>query len=79
MAGKQLFAKFAVFALIAINLGAYYFLWPANTPNPFSADAGRTSLKREDAAPAGTELVETAPKPLAPAVSASRISGFLPL
>ena len=71
MAGK-LFSKVAVVGLIAINLGAYYVLWPANSPNPFSADppAGRTTLKREDAAPGTAEVVEAAPapKPLAPGV-----------
>jgi hypothetical protein len=66
MAGKQLFARVVVTALVLGNLGAYYFLWPGRSPQPTSSEAsvGRTSLKREDTVAVAEEQERVpAPKP----------------
>ena len=65
MTGNSYFAKFAVLLLIAINLGAYYLLWPANSPNPFAGEPapGQTSLKSDDTLPDTPETSVAAPAP----------------
>jgi hypothetical protein len=65
MTGNSYFAKFAVLLLIAINLGAYYLLWPANSPNPFTGEPapGQTSLKSDDPVPDTPETSAALPAP----------------
>ncbi len=42
MANKQFFAFIAVLALLAVNIGGYYFLWPVHT-SPAANGAGKAN------------------------------------
>ncbi len=55
---KQLFAKVGVFALIVVNLGAYYVFWPDATPR--GPDSGGPSAAR----PGGADKLESPGKPI---------------
>ena len=45
---KELLAKFGVFALIVINLGAYYMFWPSGAPHPPGENGKAIALEKQD-------------------------------
>jgi hypothetical protein len=88
---KQLFAKFGVFALIVVNLGAYYVFWPENgshgtgadksdnVGNPMrmaaSASAAQPGDTWKPSPPANPVTVIPAPKPAEPMPLTSKDTG----